>query len=110
MPNHIHGIFLILGRRPLESVPPEARDGLVEEPAQPAVKLRQPSQTAGTVMRGFKSATTSHVRRLHGPGIRVWQTQYYDHVIRDEDELRSIREYIVNNPLKWELDRFFVAM
>ena len=34
----------------------------------------------------------------------LWQRNYYEHVIRNEKDLRQIREYIVNNPLKWELD------
>ena len=38
------------------------------------------------------------------PG-KLWQRNYYDHIIRNESELERIREYIVNNPLKWESDR-----
>jgi len=40
------------------------------------------------------------------PRFPVWQRGYYEHVIRDERELEKTREYIVNNPLKWDLDRF----
>ena len=35
---------------------------------------------------------------------KLWQRNYYEHVIRDENELNRIREYIINNPLQWELD------
>ncbi|ODS32916.1 MAG: hypothetical protein SCARUB_01968 [Candidatus Scalindua rubra] len=35
----------------------------------------------------------------------MWQRNYYEHVIRNEQELNKIREYIINNPLKWLLDR-----
>ncbi|MGD9159077.1 MAG: hypothetical protein PVG39_11770 [Desulfobacteraceae bacterium] len=35
----------------------------------------------------------------------VWQRNYYEHVIRNEDELNLVREYIVNNPKRWEIDR-----
>jgi REP element-mobilizing transposase RayT len=34
----------------------------------------------------------------------IWQKSFYDHIIRDEKDLQRIREYIYNNPLKWELD------
>ena len=34
-----------------------------------------------------------------------WQTRFYDHIIRNEKSLNKIREYIINNPLKWELDK-----
>jgi REP element-mobilizing transposase RayT len=36
---------------------------------------------------------------------RLWQRNYYEHIIRNEDELNSIRQYIEDNPLKWEMDR-----
>jgi putative transposase len=41
----------------------------------------------------------------HDPGTVVWQRNYYEHVIRDEPSLNRIREFIINNPLSWELDR-----
>lgn len=34
----------------------------------------------------------------------AWQPNYHDHIIRDEDELNRIRQYIVDNPLQWEYD------
>ena len=36
---------------------------------------------------------------------RLWQRNYYEHIIRGDDELNLVREYIVNNPLQWESDR-----
>ena len=50
-------------------------------------------------MRGVK---TQGWPPFHG---RFWQRNYYEHVVRGEAELNRICEYIVNNPLKWELDR-----
>lgn len=42
------------------------------------------------------------------PGIPVWQRNYYEHIIRHENELNRIREYIVNNPLQWKLkEKYF---
>lgn len=41
---------------------------------------------------------------LNTPGAPVWQRNYYEHIIRNDDNLNQIREYIINNPLKWELD------
>ena len=40
-------------------------------------------------------------------GFSVWQKLFYDHIIRGEKDYKEIWEYIDNNPLKWELDRFF---
>lgn len=39
------------------------------------------------------------------PGTAVWQRNYYEHVVRDHSELQRIREYIVNDPAQWALDR-----
>lgn len=37
---------------------------------------------------------------------KLWQRNYWEHIIRNEEELLRIRNYIKNNPLKWEIDRF----
>ncbi|MEW6261078.1 MAG: hypothetical protein AB1547_14385 [Thermodesulfobacteriota bacterium] len=39
------------------------------------------------------------------PGVSVWQPNDYEHILRDEESFNKIREYIMNNPQKWELDR-----
>jgi REP element-mobilizing transposase RayT len=62
------------------------------------------------VMNWFKSATTNeYIRRVKAgnwprfPGT-FWQANYHEHVVRDQRDLERIREYIVGNPGKWELD------
>lgn len=56
-------------------------------------------------MAGFKSAVTRQVNVMRQtPGLPVWQRNYWDHVIRDEEDFNRIREYIQTNPLRWELD------
>ena len=67
--------------------------------------------TIGRVVQAFKSLTThaytAGVKR-HGwmpfPG-RLWQRNYYEHVIRNDEALNRICDYILTNPLRWELDR-----
>ena len=55
---------------------------------------------------GFKSALTSRIRELwNRPRAAVWQEDYFEHIIRDQDELFRIREYILSNPARWKLDR-----
>jgi REP element-mobilizing transposase RayT len=55
---------------------------------------------------GFKSAVTSGIRKQwKKPHAIVWQEDYFEHVIRDEDELYRIRDYILSNPARWKLDR-----
>jgi REP element-mobilizing transposase RayT len=64
-----------------------------------------------TVIQWFKTMTTNkYIRGVKQNGWstfpgKLWQRNYYEHVIRNENELNRIREYIMNNPLEWELDR-----
>ena len=57
------------------------------------------------IVRSFKAAVTRHANRILGARNNPWQRNYYEHVIRDEQDLNDIREYVVNNPVKWELDK-----
>ena len=58
------------------------------------------------VIRTFKSKTTILIKRTGYRGKHLWQKNYYEHVVRDENALQKIREYVLNNPLaeeiKWE--------
>jgi len=61
--------------------------------------------TLGDIVRTFKSKSTIYVNRLLvRTGQRLWQRNYYEHIIRNEDELNRLREYIVNNPMQWTMD------
>ena len=94
MPNHFHGIIIVDGRGTLQRAPTFEKFG------------RPVSNSIPTVVRLFKSATTNRVNELrHTPESPFWQRNYLEHIIRNEDELNKIREYIQNNPLKWHLDR-----
>ena len=55
-------------------------------------------------VRAFKSFSSRRINQLRKTPSQIWQSRFYDHVIRDENELNRIREYIINNPLQWELD------
>jgi len=58
------------------------------------------------IVRQFKTFSSRRINKLRGnPGIPVWQRNYYERVIRDEKELAAIREYILTNPMKWDLDK-----
>ena len=64
------------------------------------------SGSIGAIMAQFKSRVTKNIAKLtNNPGYPVWQKNYYERVIRNDDELSRAREYIINNPLKWELDK-----
>ena len=87
MPNHIHGIVII----------DDCRGGVTPP-------LRKP--TLGLIVAYFKYQSTKEINASREtPGEKIWQRNYYDRIIRNEDELNKIKEYIINNPLKWELDK-----
>ena len=57
------------------------------------------------VVRSFKSASARQINLLRGtPGAPLWQRNYYEHVIRNEEDLFAIRKYIADNPAQWALD------
>lgn len=58
-----------------------------------------------SLITGFKSSVTKSVRLRELGSESPWQRGYYEHIIRDEQELMRIREYIALNPKKWEYDR-----
>ncbi len=59
----------------------------------------------GAIVRAFKSATTKRINTLNGTsGASVWQRNYYEHIIRNENEWEAIRAYIQNNPIQWDRD------
>lgn len=96
MPNHVHGIIVIA----------DGRGTLQRAPTKTVEKFGQPtSDSLPTIVRLFKSATTTRINRWRGrPGVAVWQRNYYEHIIRDEAEWGRIREYIETNPANWAED------
>lgn len=117
MPNHFHGIILIhddtVGahrRAPDFDVRSDLgiRHGMfnAEKTGACNAPLRRQSGSLGSVVAGFKSATTKRINTYrNNAGCPVWQRNYYERVIRNENELSRAREYIVNNPQKWALDK-----
>ena len=114
MPNHFHAIFLIhhnveahVDGAHISAPLPDQKMNVGAHCMRPesAIKRRK-SGSIGSVFAGFKSATTRQINMLrNNPGCPVWQRNYYERVIRNEDELSRARDYIVKNPVKWELDK-----
>ena len=63
------------------------------------------SGNLSSVVRGIKSAVTKYAIEHDIPF--AWQSRYHDHIIRNQMEMNRIADYIENNPLRWELDRFY---
>jgi putative transposase len=91
MPNHFHGIIFINQ--------PNA-GGSRTAPTMP-----QPLPLSRLV-GAFKTISSKQINIIRQtPGAPFWQRGFYEHIIRDEKSLERIQEYIVTNPLRWQLDR-----
>jgi putative transposase len=101
MPDHVHGIIGITDAM-VEEAPVVGAPvvGAPVEGAQHAAPL-QPGSIP-VIVRSYKSAVSKHIHEISGMvGIPVWQRNYWEHIIRNEDELERIRYYIRNNPKNW---------
>ena len=101
MPNHLHGIIWIVD----DAVGARRR----RAPTDTSEQFGKPvAGSIPTIVRSTKSAVTKRINRMRqSPGERVWQRNYYEHIIRDENSLQRIRQYIHDNPAHWQVDREF---
>lgn len=107
MPNHVHALLFILEADPSVGQPvgatrrvaPNAEETRLQRPTGPT------PGSLGAIMSQFRSVVTKRVNKARGtPGAPVWQRGYYEHVVRSDEELTRLRQYIMGNPLRWDLD------
>jgi REP element-mobilizing transposase RayT len=110
MPNHFHGI--------LEILDPDTQNDTVGAPLvgaqnDSAETPQNDKKTLSDMVDAFKSITTVEyirgVKTLGWPPFdgKLWQRNYYEHIIRNEKSYYNISNYIVNNPAKWHEDKFY---
>jgi putative transposase len=99
MPNHLHGI-IVIDQDPSGG---ETRHG--QYPATAEAFAKPVPGSIPTMIRSFKSATTSQYRKLNRSHEVLWQRNYFERVIRNDGEWQRIRDYILANPLNWESDQ-----
>jgi REP element-mobilizing transposase RayT len=93
MPNHIHAVIFV-GAQYIAST--GSSDAVQTGAINRALKL-------GEIVRTYKAMSTRTIRRI-GCAQFKWQRNYYEHIIRDENSLNRIRQYIVDNPIRWDVD------
>jgi putative transposase len=94
MPNHLHGILRFEKSVVAQESTPKFRSH--------RINLTTPGSLP-TVIRSFKAAVTK-ISQRELQIQRIWQRGYFEHVVRTEDALFKIRQYIQDNPTKWDLD------
>lgn len=121
MPNHIHGILILTGNdnndnNNNDNDNNDNNNDNVE--TGHALSLQQTEKTIGqqrfqnigknsvsSIVGSYKSAVAKHAHRL---GYEFeWQTRFHDHVIRDDESFQKISNYIINNPMNWQEDKFY---
>lgn len=115
MPNHIHAILHIIRRgesciRPGSCIRPKSQGDRRDQGEHEVRPYGTTPGSLGRIIQAFKSKTTKQnikeMEKSHWPEFykRLWQRNYYEHIIRNENELQQTRKYIRNNPANWSLD------
>ena len=100
MPNHIHGIIIIKGNDFLRN-----DGGGVGNNDRCSRRNARNMELLPKIISQYKSSVTRMVREQWNNHRFGWQKSFYDHVIRNDEDLHRVRTYIQNNPLNWELDQ-----
>ena len=100
MPNHIHGIIELAptANVGVENFRPLQTDNNTNAQTRPNCK----SRSIGAIVRGFKIGVTKQI------GFSIWQRNYYEQIIRNQNAYQEISDYIFCNPLKWNTDDLFM--
>lgn len=111
MPNHFHGVINIVG----EEKGRKNKVGVIHESPQRKspqrdlndIKVRR-KMILPKIVGYFKMNSAKKINQMREKtGSSVWQRDYYEHIIRDEKDLIRIRKYIINNPGKWQDDKYY---
>jgi len=102
MPNHVHGIVII--NKPNDERYVETQN-FASLPSESRNKFGPQSKNLASIIRGFKIGVTKNARIINADF--AWQSRYHDHIIRNDESLYRIRNYIKNNPSKWMKDKFY---
>ncbi len=112
MPNHIHGIIEIVGANnhsPNNHSPNGDSSNGIRTRANDYSPLRGTTRTIGSVVRGYKIGVTKWFRENNQNQFpirtSVWQRNYWEHIVRNENEYQHITQYIIDNPKKWDMDK-----
>lgn len=102
MPNHTHALVVI-----------DSDHGLMRREAgvmQQTPAFSRPDPDAlGAIVGAYKAGVTRAINWLREERSPIWQRNFHDHIVRNEDDFHRIYEYIEANPSRWHEDRFFAT-
>lgn len=121
MPNHIHGVLIIndIDNGISDNVETGHALSLPHALSLQSTQQNQSTQSnigqqrfqnigknsISSIVGSYKSGVTKHAHRLEFEF--QWQSRFHDHIIRDDKSFQTISNYIINNPIHWEEDKFF---
>ena len=100
MPNHLHGIIVI---QPSTDHPTAVKETSQRDVSTTRSPFQLKANSLGAIIGQFKSVCTKRIRAT-GFYEFTWQSRFYERIIRDERSLETIRQYIIDNPARWDLD------
>ena len=112
MPNHIHVLFVLTdcASEAAGAVPGRNYKLLpalaTNSPPDYSLNASRPRPTISDIVCVFKSLTTKECRKIC-PTAKLFQTSFYDHIVRTELDYADVVRYIENNPLAWQLDELY---
>jgi len=107
MPNHFHGIVMIIDNvhdvRAIHELP------LHELPLRMTQKQRR-NMLLPKIIGRFKMLSSKRINQLRNTsGTKLWQRNYYEHIVRNQNDLNRIQQYIVYNAAGWKEDELFIT-
>jgi REP element-mobilizing transposase RayT len=102
MPNHMHGIIVITD-------PATVTVGAGFKPA-PTIGIAATKHGLPEIVRALKTFSARKINEWRKTrGERLWQRNYWEHIIRNKQSYQNIANYIINNPANWENDEFYTG-
>jgi len=109
MPNHMHGIIIISDAvgaiHELALQDSDFENAIQEDVTEKNSPIIRRRMTLPMVIGFYKMNTAKTINIVNDTrGAPVWQQNYYEHIIRNEDSLNRIRRYIQENPIQWSIN------
>ena len=110
MPNHLHGIIIVETVGATHASPLPCNHETSPSTVDMKTRVNGPKPgSLGAIIGSFKAAATRRIHQINEyQHLKIWQRNYYEHVIRDEDSLERISNYIECNALNWPDDEFYL--
>lgn len=113
MPNHIHGIIMLndvgAGFTPVHHVETSQNDADANIRSTARVAPTSVSDIVGAYKSLVANGCLNIYKSKNETMGKLWQRNYYEHIIRNEQSYQTISAYIINNPAKWQGDKFYIS-